>query len=249
MTTMNEAELISLGFNKNEAIVYLALIETGSTDAHTLIQKTKFHKNIVYDNLNKLIDKGLVSFIQQDSKRVFSVTPGEMLVEHFREKETEIQNNIKKAKNISDEISKTIASLPPKQNATIYRGIKGVKEFFALTLQGGDYLTLGAPQESVDMLGVTFWHNLNAKAVENKQTAKLLFNESLRDYGKTVKNKYTFIKYLEQEFEALTETVIQGDMVAIVVWSQEPIVFMIQDKYVASSYEKYFEKLWSQAKD
>ena len=63
MTTMNKEELMDIGFNKNEAIVYLSLIKFGKADAHQLIQDTKFHKNIVYENLYKLMEKGVYVFL------------------------------------------------------------------------------------------------------------------------------------------------------------------------------------------
>jgi len=65
MTTMNYEEFIDLGFNRNEAKVYLALARYGHATANEIIKATKFHKNIVYDNLEKLIDKGLVSYITE----------------------------------------------------------------------------------------------------------------------------------------------------------------------------------------
>ena len=48
-TTMDKEDLIKLGFNRNEAIVYLSLVRFGQADANLLIKDTKFHKNIVYN--------------------------------------------------------------------------------------------------------------------------------------------------------------------------------------------------------
>jgi len=46
----------------------------------------------------------------------------------------------------------------------------------------------------------------------------------------------------------MSETHIQGDEVGIIVWTKEPILFLIKDKLVAESYTKFFEKMWKQAK-
>ena len=70
MTTMEIENLVELGFNKNEAIVLLALLKVGKSDANQIIKATKFHKNIVYDNLEKLIDKGLITFIKEKGRKV-----------------------------------------------------------------------------------------------------------------------------------------------------------------------------------
>ena len=80
---MEIADFIKLGFNKNEAIVYMSLIKFGKADANRLIKDTKFHKNIVYDNLEKLIDKGLITFVIEEGRKVFTVASPRMLPEYF----------------------------------------------------------------------------------------------------------------------------------------------------------------------
>lgn len=55
--------LVKLGLTTNEATVYDCLLGLGITTAGKIIKKTHLHRNIVYDNLEKLIKKGLVSFV------------------------------------------------------------------------------------------------------------------------------------------------------------------------------------------
>ena len=78
MTTMNSTitDLKNLEFNTNEAIVYEALMKWSSADAAQIIKSTKFHKNIVYDNLHKLMHKGLISSINSNNKKIFIMNPG-----------------------------------------------------------------------------------------------------------------------------------------------------------------------------
>ena len=68
------SELTKLGLTLNEAKVYFALLELGSTNAGEIIKKTKLHRNIVYDKLDKLIEKGLVSFVTIKNIKQFEVT-------------------------------------------------------------------------------------------------------------------------------------------------------------------------------
>jgi len=249
MTTMEVSELIKLGFNKNEAKVYLALTRFGKADARMLIRETKFHKNIVYDNLEKLIDKGLVSFIVEGKKRLFQIASSKALVEYFEQEEKEIGNRKKEAEKITLEINKMAKSLPFYQEATIFRGVNGVRSFYNSTLERGkDYSVFGAPRASVDTMGELFWVNYNVKRLKKKIAAKMIFNPSLRNYGETIKNKFTEVRYFERDFEPMTETHIQGDEVGIIVWTKEPVLFLIRDKLFAQSYLRFFEKMWKQAR-
>lgn len=248
MTTMEVEDLIGIGFNKNEAKVYFSLIKFGKTDAHQLIQNTKFHKNIVYDNLDKLIEKGLVTYVIENGRRVYKMASSEILVEFFEEQEKELKTKKDKAKNLAKEIDTLKKDFPIEQEATIYKGIKGLKSFYNQTLHKGDFLVFGSPKESVEIMGETFWRNYDIKRKEKRISAKLIFNSSLRWWGETIKNKYTDVRYFDKDFEPLTETNIQGDEVGIIVWTEEPILFLIQDKNVAESYRKFFEGMWKVSK-
>src|SRR3989344_4392298 len=59
---------------------------------------------------------------------------------------------------------------------------------------------------------------------------------------------YTEIRFLPQEFEQLSETVIIGDYVAIAIFTKDPYGILIHDKDAAEGYRKHFELLWKSAK-
>src|SRR3989338_8349569 len=122
MTTMEFQELIKLGFNKNEAKVYLSLANLGKTNASQIIKDTKFHKNIVYDNQEKEI---------KEKKAV--------------------------AERLSKELNNNIKKTYEKQEAEIYRGVRGIKTFFNETLNSDGFVAFGGPPESVSILGEDFW--------------------------------------------------------------------------------------------
>lgn len=248
MTTMDIANFIRLGFNKNEARVYVSLIKFGTSDASQLIKDTKFHKNIVYDNLEKLIDKGLVDFIVEDGRKVFSVSSPDALLHYFDEQERELVEKKELAKELAKEIKSKTKEIPEKQEATISRGVKSIKSFYNASLNGGDYFVFGAPQDSIEIMGRDFWMNHNIKRKAKKLKVRMIFNSSIRYHGEESKNKYTEIRYFDKDFEPLTEVHIQGDVVAIIVWTREPLIFKINSKIVAESYRKYFDGMWKVAK-
>lgn len=237
-----------MGLNKNEAEVYLALVRYRDADAHQLIRETKFHKKIIYDNLQRLIDKGLVTFIIKERRRVFSLASPHMLSAYVEEQEREIQKRKELANRLKKEIEAETRQIPEKQAATVYSGIKAVKAFYAETLDAGEYYVLGAPKGSVDIMGDLFWDAYHLKRKEKKQRAYLLLNSSLKKWGSSQKDNYSEIRYFAQDFEPQTEIHIQSDFVAVIVWTHEPTIFKMQNKTVATSYKKYFDLLWRQAR-
>ena len=248
MTTMEIEDLINLGFNKNESIVYLSLIKFGISEASAIIKDTKFHKNIVYDNLEKLIDKGLVSYIIEEGRKVFNLASPQALIQFFDNQEKEIKEKKAVAERLSKELNNNIKKTYEKQEAEIYRGVRGIKTFFNETLNSDGFVAFGGPPESVSILGEDFWINYQLKRTKKKVKVKLLFNQSIRKFGDNLRNRLTEIRYFEQDFEPLTETHIEEEKVALIVWTKEPFLFLIRDKNVAKSYMKFFENVWKSAK-
>ncbi len=245
---MKESQLVELGFTSNEAKVYFALIGLGSTEAHRIIIGTKLHKSVVYDNLYKLIDRGLISFVTEGKKKIFSAANGQSFIHYFEEQEKRIAQQKKDALIFAQNLDKLAVRSQKKDDAAVFRGINGVKSFFRQTMADQNpQFAFGAPQESVDSVGAHFWRNLNLVRVENKIPAKMIFNSRLRSFAKGHPKKHTEIRFFDGDFEPLTETFIQGDKVAICVWKKEPLLFVINDASVAQSYKKYFDILWKQS--
>ena len=248
MTTMLELTLETYGLNKNEIKVFLALVELGGGFAKEIIEKTKFHKNIIYDNIYKLIDKGLVSETLIDNKKYFECE-NPQIIDDFIEK---TQNDFKKYKQEIEKLKEKILEkkkIPTKTQTRMYSGIEGVKQVLRHTLDNNeDYLAIGAPKESVDILGKLFWRNFAVKQADNNIRSKLIFNESLRNFTKIVDTAHNEIRFLKDSFEPLTEIMIYGKFVATIVWSKEPIATLIENEEVAQSYKKYFNILWKQTK-
>ncbi len=246
---MDQDKLLQLGLNKNEAKVYITLLRSGQSSAGELIKKTEFHRNIVYDNLEKLIDKGLVTFIIEGKRKVFQAASPEMITE-FVEKE-QVKLDVKKqvANEIKKEVIKIQSTIEDKQEATIFRGIDGIKAVLQDTLKTDkDYLAFGAPKLSLDIIGSTYWENYTQKRVEKNMKVKMIFSESLRKWSKIIENKHTILRFLPKTIDSFSETIIYGNKVVIIVWSEKPIATLIRDKNLAESYKQYFSLLWKQAK-
>lgn len=50
-------------------------------------------------------------------------------------------------------------------------------------------------------------------------------------------------------FEPLTETIIRGDTIGIIVWTEKPIGILIKNATAAKSYDQYFQVPWMKKKN
>jgi len=150
------------------------------------------------------------------------------------------------------QLEKTYDIHQEKESATIFKGIKGVREVYYKLVNNynNEYLTFGGGPITTDIMGFHFWMNLHRKRIENKIKSRQLFDLSVKSIGGIEMEKLplTNIRYLSADFAQFQETVIIGDYVAITVFAEEPYSFLIKDENIAKGYKKYFEMLWQQAK-
>src|SRR3989344_3776956 len=120
---MEKDVLRDLGFSEREIKVYLALLELGSTTVGPIASKTRMQHSKVYQTLEKLIDKGLVSFVIKAKTKHFEAQNPKHILNIIKEKErkfSEILPNLQKIQIFSQE----------QQVATVYEGEKSIKSMF-----------------------------------------------------------------------------------------------------------------------
>ena len=132
-----------------------------------------------------------------------------------------------------------------KSDVVSFRGIGGIKELLYKLLDAGgkEHHTFGSAKESL-MMGESFWIDYHKKRAEKGIKAKLIFNESLKEWVQ--KNKYPKVEYkfIKKGFEPLTETIIRNDKIGIIIWTKVPIGILIDNKVAAESYDKFWKIMW-----
>ncbi len=237
--------LRDLGLSTNEATVYTSLIGTGRQSAADIIRFTNLHRKVVYENLDRLINRGLVTFVVEGNHRTFQLAPPHMLTEMVDKQAVDIERKKNEAKKIAETITRSYKLIHMDQTVVVARGHHGIRMFYhELLVSRKDYLVIGGPSSSLEIMGEHFWRNFLLNKNKKHIYARILFNTTLRTYGDSIRSRLTKIRYLSREFEPQTETVIQGSRVGIIVWTQQPVVFIIDDPVVAESYRGFFEKLW-----
>jgi len=244
---MDYVDLERLGLNKNEARVYYALLLKGEATAQELVKSLGVYRNIVYDNLEKLTEKGLVSFVNEGNKRKFIAQKPSAIIEFLESKQEELDKKISTAQKLTPEINKLLKSHKSKQEVSVFRGIAGLKKVLAEIVVAKKSWCIGITNNSVEILGETYWKNYNLKKKKTRTYEWLLWNS---DFVNTVigKNKRSKHRVLPRQLDQVTETIMFKDKVAIFVFSVEPIVIIIENKEVFETFRQHFEFLWKLSK-
>lgn len=236
---MDTSILEDIGLTGAEIKVFITLLELGSSTAGKVVEKSGLQNAVVHRAFHSLIEKGIVTYVIEGKIRHYQAIEPKLLLAFIDEKKAKLEKLLPEL-----EEKRKLAKKKPK--ATIYQGVRGVKELLNLMLEtdSKEYFAYGGPQKSHDLLGDFFWKSFHKKRIRKKIKAKLLFHSSLKLWAKEL-NKYslTEVRTTEKDFEELTETVICGNKVGIIIYLDKPYGFLIEE-LAARSYKKFFEILW-----
>jgi len=246
---MDINSLVKLGLSKTEAILYSALISLGASDVQKLLNKTGFYKSNTYDALERLCEKGLISKIISGNKRIYQLENPNSLIEFIQNKKNELYEQEQLANELSKQVKLSKKHKISAQTASVFTGIAGIKQIYSEIVEKKlNYLVFGSPIESETLVGDYYWKNLHAKQKEYKIKAKMIFNKSLRKWSKLISKEIAELRFFDNQFEPLTETTIYGSKVAFVVWTDKPVITIIDNEHVANSYRQVFNMLWKLSK-
>ena len=99
--------LIEFGFSKNEAAVYLALLELGTTQAGPLVNMTRLHRMKVYNALEKFVEEGYCTIVRKKNIKMFTATDPSALQANIKRKEALVAGilpNLKELQQKNDQL-------------------------------------------------------------------------------------------------------------------------------------------------
>ena len=239
---MSISQLEELGLRHNEALTYTALLEIGETTTGAIVKKTGLHRVLIYDALESLIKKGLVSFVIKENIKYFQATDPNRILDFLKEKE-EI------AKLLLPELNFKKAQAKTKQQVSIYEGVKGLKSTLQNMLKElspkGTYYVF-ASGNMADTLGP--YYNIYQKEKEsNNIKSFVIYDEEFKKRKDILKITSGAIKFYPLTYFP-TDTFIYNDKVLIVIWNANPsFAILITNKQTSQSYKKLFNVFWKSA--
>ncbi|RLE41514.1 hypothetical protein DRJ48_05420, partial [Candidatus Woesearchaeota archaeon] len=80
---MDSSALEGIGLSNGEIRVFTVLLELGESKAGKLIEKSRLQSSSVYNALNSLISKGLVSYVKRGNVKFYRAAEPETIIEYI----------------------------------------------------------------------------------------------------------------------------------------------------------------------
>jgi len=239
---MKETVLEELGFNKNEAKVYLALIELGSTTATEIAKKSGVHRTNVYDSLNGLLKKGIVAYIQKEETKYYEATNPENLMNILKEKEIHLKELLPQLK-LASQLSK------PKGEAQILEGTSAFMDILYGFLEYNEPIyVFGIPKIAPETLKTKLPH-FHAERIKRKIKMICMYNYDAQERVEYYKSlEHSDAGYIDDNFKSMVSTNICGPEVVLSLWTTPVHIIRIKNAEIANAYKHYFELLWANRK-
>jgi len=130
--------LKNFGLSEKEVAVYLALIELGSSSVRTISQKAKINRGTTYDILKSLINLGIISYYNKESKQYFIAERPETLlavIDKKQEELKEVKENIEESLPLFKTIFEKQGGKPVVK---LYEGLIGIRHILEDVLKSMD---------------------------------------------------------------------------------------------------------------
>ena len=240
--------LIRLGLSKNEAVIYLFLLKNPNITTGLIIKETGISNSRVYESLNSLISKGLVTYVIQKDGKYFDASPPEKFLEKEEERRKQIEEIVPELKKIK--IQKEF-----RTNTAVFEGFEGFKTAFKKIIDDcpdkETIYILGFSEQQYETKSLQlFLKNMNLKSAQKRQRLKIILDNSIKKtLGKDrEKERYSEVRYMPKGYISPGAIDIFQDYVYIFLWEEKPYVFMIKNEKIAESFKQYFNFLWRIAK-
>jgi predicted DNA-binding transcriptional regulator len=247
---MNLENLKELGLSKGQISVYSAVLELGISSLNKIHEKTGIERRNIYDILNKLIEKGLISYIVEKGKRTYQCTHPNKILEEIKAKESalkELRDKVPQIKDLFD-ISK------PEIRAEVYRGNEAIKALMNEALEYKEHYWIGGNAGIQDTpLKNWFLHWMKRRVEKKRMLYDLIDHGKFLDVFKSTtaekqKKEFYRLRELPKDLSSPMVILIFGNKVAQILWSKQSFAFVLESKEIKESFMKYFHYFWKRAK-
>ena len=238
-------ELKELGLTDNEIKIYLVLLKLGNGTPLEIGEKTGFSRSYVYDALERLIDKQIVSLVLKNNKKYY------IPIEPKKLEQIQI-DKLEKLQKILPQLEELKANSNEEVKVELHKGTyiyKTLLKDVILTLkEKEEVLIFGIKDE--DLISMDKYYYEPVSQYFSKLDKSKIKEKVITSFG-TIKlkgAKTTSYKFLPKNLMENTAFEVYGSKVAIFLWGMPHYLIIIENKIIANSYRNQFNLLWKIAK-
>lgn len=251
VVTTTMSLLIDLGLTRTEERVYLALIDLGIARTGELCSEAKVPKSNIYEILDRLSKKGLVSVRKRNGVKNFFPADPDYLKELYLEKKLALESCLEGLDSFVNQLKKRKNSRESEVTFQYFENISGLKSMWKQmdsSLSSSSEAIYFTAKKSAYQNLVGFYSRHQEIREKMGVRARGLFPEEDRSLGTKRKSKTLKVRFLPLENEA-EWGVIDNFVYILYSSSKQPRAFLIVDPIIAVTFRYIFDLLWNLARE
>lgn len=235
-----QAVLEQLGLSPNEAKIYVALIDLKEAGVGAIASYAKIHRRSVYEAVSRLVHKGLIFPVLSHGKNTYTPADPETL-------NSRITDQKMRLKSIFPELTKQYHARSISQEAYVYHGVEGFKNYLRDVIrEEKDLYAYANAFGWMDPEVKNLTKEIFKKFREKKLSLYYIFADSVKTKGgDLLKNFVGDYRFLPKKYPMHAATDIFGDYIATFTdlpWVnvKNVTIYILRDRRLANSYRSWF---------
>jgi sugar-specific transcriptional regulator TrmB len=251
---MDTSALDELGLTPGEKKVYIALVSLGETTSGPLIEEADVSVSKVYQILDRLAKKGLVSHIVKRRIKYFKAADPNRLLDYLMEKENKLKEQERNLRKLIPALELMRGSAITEETAQVFDGLKGIQTARERTLKimnkGDEMWIMGIAKTPYEGTMLRYFKDYHKRRFGKGIRCKYLYNEYARKPYGIMSAKYPLseVRYMPDGLITHAWMEIYADTVTIGINKGKSFSVVIQNQEVADSFKIYAKLLWSISK-
>jgi len=243
-------QLQKIGFSEKEAQVYLALLKIGPSKVTQISRQTDLNRTSVYDLVEGLIQKGIVSKVKKRGAVIFSALDANHLLSFLDSEKEKFNLQIDAKKNNIQAILPDLLSmhnfLTNKTKAAFFEGEKAMREAYEDTLTSQETILAYANYQTMREGLPYFFPEYFKRRSEKKIFIKAIFpdNSASRELAKRNQKEMRDTRFLPKGAEFTPEINFYNNKMLIVSW-REKMAVIIESKELVDLQKLIFSMTWN----
>jgi sugar-specific transcriptional regulator TrmB len=248
---MIQEVLEEIGLSEKEASVYLALLEIGSGKVQGLSRKTRLNRTTIYDILESLTQKGLVSRYKKGGATYFNALEPDRLLTYLDREAEEREKLTKRQKQKISDILPQLVSMQDiyaagRPKVRFFEGEKGMREAYEDTLTAKETILAYANVQTMHEGLPDFFPEYYARRARKRIFIRTILpqNELSLERARHNQEEMRDTRFLPDKDDTFSPEVnIYGDKILVASW-KEKMAIIIESKELADLQRLTFELLW-----
>lgn len=250
-----ERELVLLGLSDKEARVYLAALEVGPSPVQEFAKQSGVNRATTYVMVESLVERGLMSSVDRQGKRMFVPEPPERLKQLVKRKEDRAHVARTALEKILPELALLVQESPDRPRVRFYEGVEGLEAMRA------DFFTGEKKHELLLISAADDYHRIagmarrlpHAKRIERTRGFERCIFTSKRP-AEELKRSLPAVDNIERRrvpedaYPLSGEIAVYGEKIGMLSYHGKVMGVLVESAPIAQTATSLFNLAWETAK-